>query len=172
MRFLITQFRDLAQSLFAHCRHVDARGERVQRFVCANVGRRLFAANVLLTRLEGQHKAASSLGVGRLSDESSRHTTQIFFFAREHAEIRTAETERVAERLPFANHNVGVVRAGRLIHAERNRIRADDEQRARRVHAFRDRFHVAHVAEKIGIGDENARRLLVEMFVENGVERH
>src|SRR5439155_13380923 len=50
-------------------------GQRQQRLVCGDVGGRLFAADVLLSRLQCEDIAALARGVYRLSDDPARHAT-------------------------------------------------------------------------------------------------
>src|SRR6185295_9041502 len=107
----------------------DAR-ERVQSLGGADVVSGLFAADVLLARLEGEHEAALALDVARLARDPARHLAQEPLRRREEAERRPAEVEPVAERLALADADVHALLAGRLEDAERQRVRRADDQGA------------------------------------------
>src|SRR3546814_3305168 len=76
--------------------------------------RRLLAADMLFARRERQHKAALAVGIDRFAAQASRHLADIFGLAREEADIRPAELEADAERLPLAHDNVGDRKSTRL----------------------------------------------------------
>ena len=73
--------------------------------------------------------------------------------------------------MSFADDDIRAVLPWRLIQPQRNRVRADDEERARRVCALRVRFQIAHAPQEIGVRDDDARSLVVEMLVHHLLER-
>ena len=93
-------------------------GERVERFVGADVGGGLLAADVLLAGGEREHEAAVAGGVGGLSGEAPGHLAHEFFARGDHAHVRAAVAGRDAERLAF--HRDDVCFGGRANDAERN----------------------------------------------------
>ena len=93
--------------------------------------RRLVAADVLFARGERQHEAALAISVDRFAAEAAWHLAQEFRLAGEETDIGAAEAERHADRLAFADRNVGAHFAGRLHEAERDDFgEHGDEQRA------------------------------------------
>ena len=56
---------------------------------------------MLLARGECEHEAASSLFIIGFTDEAARYLSRILVARRKESEIRPAERERHAERLPF-----------------------------------------------------------------------
>ena len=100
---------------------------------------RLLAADVLLAGREGQHEAALAVGVDRLAAEPPGHLSHELLAAAEQAEVGSAEIESDAERLAFADDDVGAKIAGRLDQAERDRLGDHrDQQRALGVRRLGD----------------------------------
>ena len=72
LRLAQTHLCHFAEARGTEGREVHRRAQRQQALVCADVARRLFAADVLLARLECQHPAALAVAVPRLADEPAR----------------------------------------------------------------------------------------------------
>ena len=88
---------------------------RAQRLVGADVRRGLFAADVLFARLQSQHKGALAAIVRGLADDAARQFAHQRLGRRHEAEVRPAEGERHAQRLPFAHGHVRADLAGRFV---------------------------------------------------------
>src|SRR4029077_3211161 len=104
-------------------------GKSAERLISANVGSRLFAANVLLARSQGENKATAAFEVGGLASESSRHWGDKPLTGSDHADKRAAIAGRQAKALPFHRNDVGF--RGRPQSSQRNPFgNSDDQQRA------------------------------------------
>ena len=140
--------RQLAQAFFADQAEMNRGGERVERFVGADVGGGLLAADVLLARGEREHEAAAPCGVGGLSGEAAGHLAHEFFARGDDADVRAAVARRNAERLAFHGDDVGL--RGRANDAERNGFGdGRDEQSARSVRGFGERGQFFQHAEEV-----------------------
>ena len=125
--------REPPQARLAEQRQMNGEGEAAEAGVGADVGGRLVALDVLFARRQRQHEAAPPVRVDRLAAEAPGHLAQIFRSRREEADIRAAEIQAVADRLAFADDDVGAHLARRLDEAERDGLGEDgDEQRALR----------------------------------------
>ena len=112
---------------------------------------------MLLARREGQDEAALALGVDRLAAQPAGHLTDVLLAAGEQAEIGPAELEPVADRLAFADDDVGPHLAGRADQPERDRFGHDgDQQRAGGVGGLGERRQVGDMAENVGVLDDDA----------------
>ena len=119
-----------------------------ERFVGADVGGGLLAANVLFARGERQYEAAIACGVRGLSGEAAGHLSHEFFARGDHADVGAAVTGRNAEGLAFHGDDVGL--RGRADDAERNGFGdGRDEQSARAVRGFGQRGNFFQHAEKV-----------------------
>ena len=98
--------RLLAQAFFADQAEMNRGGQRVERFVGADVGGGLLAADVLFARGEREHESAIAGGVGGLSGEAAGHLADEFFARGDHADVRAAVTGRDAEGLAFHGDDV------------------------------------------------------------------
>ena len=129
----VVQRGEAPQAGLAEQRHVDGEGERAEAGVGADVGGRLVAADVLLAGRQRQHEAAAAFGVDGLAAEAARHLADELLARGEEADVRSAEGERVADRLAFADDDVRALRARRLDGAKRHDLGEDgDEQGAAR----------------------------------------
>src|SRR4051812_49313212 len=97
---------------FAQQRQVDREGKRAQPGIGADVARRLLAADMLLTGGEGQYPAAPPLGIDGLADETARHLPHELLARGKQPDMRSAEVQRVAERLSLGRDDVGAHLAG------------------------------------------------------------
>ena len=98
-------------------------GEREQRLVRRDVGRRLLAPDVLLARLERQDEGSPAVDVDGLAHDASRHAPDEVVACREKAVVRAAVRRPVPGRLALADRD-GHSRTPRCFeHAERHRGR-------------------------------------------------
>ena len=130
MRALVAQLGDAPQSARAERLHVDRRLQRDELRARADVARRALAADVLLARLQREHVAGAALDVLRLADDAAGHLAHEPLAAGEQPDVRPAEPERDAQRLPFADDDVRAVRRRRPVQREADRIGGDDVERA------------------------------------------
>ena len=142
---------------------VNRKGERAQPRIGADIARGALAPDVLLAGREGQHPAAPAFGVDGLADEPARHLPHELVAGREQTEIRPAEIERVAERLPFGGDNVGAHLAGRLDRTQGQHLGHDDNQQRALVVAGPPQFRpVAQLAPEIGVLHDDTRGFAVD----------
>ncbi len=98
---------------------------------------------MLFARRQRQHKAAPPGRIHRFATQPSGHLADIFFLAPEQPDIRPAELQANADRLPLTHHDVGVHLAGRFDCAERYRLgHHRDQQRLVRMAGIRQRRQV------------------------------
>ena len=95
----------------------------------------------------------------------------------EEPDVRSAEIERIADRLAFADDDVGAHRARRLDEAKRHGFgEHGDEQRAIAMAGFRNLRQIAQIAEDVGRLHDDARERVVdardEIFNGANVRRH
>ena len=139
--------------------------ESDQRLVGADVRGRLLAADVLLAGGERQHESALAVAVARLADQAAGNLAHELLARRHHAAVRSAESERHAERLRLHADDVGLRR--RLHDAQRNRLGdRDDQQRAFLVDDLADRGDILNGAEEVRRLDQHAGGLAVDRLVE------
>jgi len=96
------QLGRLPQSTRPHDGQVDARSQRQQALVGADIRSRLLAAYVLLARLESEHPAPISLPVRRLPDNPPRHLPHVFLAANHDSQVGASIAQMIAQRLPSA----------------------------------------------------------------------
>src|SRR5260370_18729051 len=103
MRPLETDLGHLAHPIRSHVGHVDARRERAQRVVGADVGGRLLSPDVLLARSKGQVEAAPALLVVSRSDQAAGEAPHQLFAAGDESGMRPAGTWAQTPRLALAD---------------------------------------------------------------------
>ena len=91
--------RDRLQPAWTVIDRVHARDDGEQRLRRADVAGRLFAADVLLARLQRHAQRAPSLRVLRHADDPSRHVPHVVFAAGEPGRVRPPIAQRHAESL-------------------------------------------------------------------------
>ena len=91
----------------AHERQVDRRRRHQQALVGADVGGRLGAADVLLARLQREREARPAVDIERAADDAAGHLPHVLHARGHEAEVRAARGQRHAERLAFADGDVG-----------------------------------------------------------------
>src|SRR5580704_15924557 len=90
-------FGQLPQANLAVDRHEDIDHQRDQRLVGADIGRSLFAADMLLTSSQSEHESALTLLVDRLAHQAARHLPNVFLARGDYAAVGPAESQRHAE---------------------------------------------------------------------------
>ena len=157
------QLAELDEPATTEPAQVDHARERVERLRGADVVGRLLAADVLLAGLQREHEAAAAVDVGRLAGDAAGHAAQVGLLRGEEAERRAAVVEPVAERLPLPHGDVDAELAGRLEHAERQRVAGDDHQRAGLVGGVGEGLEVLDGAEEVGVLHEHGGDVVAEL---------
>ncbi len=101
----------LAQPGGAQPRQLDHGRHRDQGLVGADVRRGLLPANVLLPGPQRGDVGRPTLGVDGPADQAAGQAAHLFDPAGEQPQVRSAEGQRGAERLPLPDHHVGAVLA-------------------------------------------------------------
>ena len=104
------QLTETLQPRRPHPRKVDRGGDRHQRLIGADIGRRLRPPDVLLARLKGQHKAASAVDIERLPRNAPRYLADELRFRRKQPGARPPIRDCVPREIPF-RRDVGTQRA-------------------------------------------------------------
>ena len=118
---------------------------------------------MLLARRKRQHEAALALGIDGLAGEAAGHLPDMLLAAGEQADIGPAELQPDADRLAFADDDVGAHLARRLDQPQRDRLGDDrDQQRAGGMRRLGDRRQVGDAAEDVGILDDDRAGLAVD----------
>ena len=156
------QLTELDEPAASEPGEVDDAGERVQRLRRADVRRSLLAADVLLARLQRQNEPAAAVDVDRLAGDAARHPSHVLVARGEEAERRAAEIEAVSERLALADADVDAELAGRLENAERQRVRAADDERATLARGPDQQLRVLDRAEEVRLREEDGADVLVD----------
>src|SRR2546426_4510713 len=112
-------------------RHVRRRADRQERLIRANIRHRLLAADVLLPGLERHAEGPMPLRVPRQADHAPRHLPDVRLSTREDPEKRATEVHLGAERLAFADDDVGPEVPRRTDDRLGDRVHADDEDTVR-----------------------------------------
>ena len=106
--------RHFAQPVGAEPTELDGGGDGHQGLIGADVGRRLFSTDVLLTRAQGGHEGATIVRINGLTHYPSRQSANEFTGAGKQTEVGAAVGQRRAEGLAFAHEDVGAPLSGRL----------------------------------------------------------
>ncbi len=118
---------------------------------------------MLLAGRQGQDEAALALGVDRLAGQPPGHLPNMLFAAREQTDIGSAELQPDADRLAFANDDVGSHFARRLDQPQRDRLGHDrDQERALGMRRFGQWRQIGDPAEDVGILHDHRARLAVD----------
>ena len=119
---------------------------------------------MLLAGRQGQDETALALGIDGLAAQPARHLPDIFLLATEQPDIGTAELQADTERLAFADHDIRAHLARRDDRAQRHGFGDHrDQQRLVRLCLFGKRGHIGDAAENVGILDDNAAGLVVDL---------
>ena len=148
--------RSLGKALRTHGGEIDARRQRAQRLVRADVAAGLLAADVLLARLQRQDKTALAARIDRLADDTARQLAHVLRRSGHEAEIRAAPAEGHAKRLALTDGDIRAALLRRFQDAEGNGVTAEDIQRARCMDDLAERFGVLKLAEEVRLLDAHA----------------
>ena len=162
VRFVVAQLGNAAQTALAHHAHIDAGGQGHQPLVGADVAGRFLAADVLLARAQGHHVSASPVLIHRLADDAPGDLAHVLAARGEEAQVRPAEAERDAQRLPLAHDDVRAQRARRLEQAQSERVSHDAQQRAGGVNRAGQVAEVLDLPEEVRVLDDEHSRVFVE----------
>ena len=132
-----------------HGVHAGHHGE--QHLRGADVRRRLFAADVLLSRLQRHAQRRAARRVLRHADDAPGHVTLVLLPRREKRGVGTAVPHRHAEPLRVADRDVGAPFPGRREQREREQVRRHGDERSRRVGPLDERAVVLDPAVRRGI---------------------
>ena len=154
--------RQSGEAFFAQQGKMDRESKAAQPGIGADIAGGLLAADMLFAGGKRQHIAAAAFGIHCFAGEAARHLPQIFFTRRKEPDIRPAEIEAVADRLPFGRNDVGALGARRLQQAEGNNFRHHrDQQRTLGMGSLGNRAQIADQTEHIGALHHDASRLIV-----------
>ncbi len=99
--------RDIPQAVRPKGRDVDGGGQGAQRLVGADVAGRPVAPDVLLASPERHHVRPAPIDVEGPADEPPGHLARQRLGGRQHAQVGAAVLGRDAQRLPFADRDIG-----------------------------------------------------------------
>ena len=162
--------RNLRESFRPVVDGIHARHYGQQHLRRADVARRLFAADVLLSRLQCHPQSRLSIGVARNADYASGKVPLEFVLRREVRSVRPAVAERNTEPLGISDGDVGAPLSRRCEQDETEKIGGNRHQRVGGV----------QLIDCFGVIDHGAvsRRVLHESAedfgpdLEIGVTRH
>ena len=138
---------------------IERRHHRQQRLRGADVRGRLFAADMLLARLQGQPVGLPSGRVDADAHDPARHRPLQIVAAGHEARMRPAIAHRHAEPLRGADADIGPHRARLFQQAQRQQVGRDDRDAARGVQRLAFGAEVADIAEGAGILEDRAEHL-------------
>ncbi len=156
--------RDAGQALRAVVDRVHAGHHGQQHLRGADVRGRLFAADVLLAGLQRQAVGRIALGVDGDADQAARHAALELVAGGEVAGVRAAETERHAEALAVADHDVGAPFARRGQDRERQQVGGHDHHRACGMQVLTSSAVVAHFAVDARVLQQHAEAGFLKFF--------
>ena len=140
------------------------KGQRTQARVGADVARRFFAADVLFSGRQGQHPATPAVDIDGFSHQPAGHLADVFVPGGEQPHARPTEIERIANRPALGGNDIRPHVTGRFQRAERHDLgHRDNQQRAGIVTGICNGLQIAHTAEKVGILDDHAGRVVSNM---------
>ncbi|KAF1054979.1 MAG: hypothetical protein GAK41_00467 [Burkholderia gladioli] len=151
--------RDRLQAARAVIDGIRAGHDGEQRLRRADVRGGLFAADMLLARLQREAHRRLALRVDGHADEPARHLPLEFVAHREVRGVRAAEADRHAEALGVADRDVRAPFARRRQHRQREQVGRHQHVAADRVHGFGQRAIVAHVAVDARVLQQHAERV-------------
>ena len=127
---LVDTLGDRLQPLRAVVNGVHRRHDGEQHLGGADVRRRLFAADVLLTRLQREAVRLVAVRVHRDADEATRHVALQPGADGHESGVRATETHRDSEALRAADGDVGSPRTGRGEQRQREQVRRGGDEGA------------------------------------------
>ena len=168
-RALVHALGDPLEATGAVVHRVHAGHDREQHLGGADVGCRLLAPDVLLTRLQRETVGGVPVGVLRDADEAAR---QLPLEARAHghvAGVRSAEAHRHAEALRRADGDVGAEVAGRLQQRHGQQVGRDDRDAARGLDGGDDRRRIPDASRGARVLHEDAERVGQSLAASRGI---
>ena len=139
---------------------VHRRHHREQHLRGADVAGRLFAADVLLARLQSQAIRLVAMRIHRHADQASRQRALVGIATGHERRVRAAEAERHAETLRVADDDVRAHLARRLEQGQREQIGGKNRERALGVD-FRDFLAPIHQPAARGRILDQHRKVIV-----------
>ena len=127
--------------------------------LCVAFSRRMCCSRVCSVSTKPRRPSTSR----RLARDAAGHAAQVGLLGGEEAERRAAVVEPVAERLPLPHGDVDAELAGRLEHAERQRVAQHDHQRAGLVGGVGERLEVLDRAEEVRVLHEHGGDVVAEL---------
>ena len=134
-----------------------------QRLGRADIAGRLFAADVLLARLQRQPEGAVARGVLRHADQPARQQTLPRLARGEKRRVRPAVSQRHAKPLRTPQRHVGPELARRTQQRQRQQIRRHRQQRAGGVRLLGERLVIKDRAVRRRVLNQSAENRLVEL---------
>src|SRR5450759_365467 len=145
----------LAQAVGPHIGHIDARRQRAQGVVGADVRGRLLSADVLLTGGKGEVEAAATLLVVGGSDQAAGKTPHELLAARDEADVRCAVARAQTELLTFTDGDVGSVLTRGREDGQAYRVDAGDGRGSGGVSALGGSASVDQESEKVRLLEDH-----------------
>ena len=161
-RVLVHPLGDLPQAVGPVVDGVHRRHVREQRLGRADVGRRLFAADVLLAGGERHPVGGAPVRVHRHADDAARGVADEILARGEEGRVRAAVPERDAEPLRVAERDVRTHLPGRRQQHQRQQVRGDRDPDAGRMRPLDDRPQIHDPAALVRVLRQQAERLVVE----------
>ncbi|MNS83265.1 hypothetical protein D3C72_1170480 [compost metagenome] len=149
------------------------RGHHCQQHLCGtDVGGGLLAADVLFAGLQGQAVGRVALCVDGDADQAARHRTLVGVTAGHERRMRATETERHAETLAVADHDVRTPFARGGQQGQGQQVGGHGHQAAARMHGIDQRLVVAHLAEGIRVLQQQAEGFRFQRFGRGAHAQH
>ena len=143
--------RDARQTLRPMPHRIHAGHDSQQHLRGADIGSRLFAADMLFARLQRQPHRRRTGGIHGNTNKPPRHQALMRIRHRHEGSMRPAIAHRHAKTLRTAHHHIGAHFARRLQQSQRKRISRDNRQATHRMHGGDLPGQVAHFARGAGI---------------------
>ena len=163
LRQRVDALRDGAQPVGPVVDGVHPRHHRQQHLRRADVAGRLFAADVLLARLQRHAQRGVAVGVHAHADDAAGDLALVLVAAAEERGVRPAEAHRHAEALGGAHAHVRAPLARRGEQDEREQVRRGDHDDPLLARPLRERPVVRHLAVGGGILQQRAEDGLREV---------
>ncbi len=119
---------------------------------------------MLLARLQGHDKGPPPLGVRSHPDKPARHAAHVPLTAGEEAQVRAAELQGAAQRLPLAHHDIRPQFPRRLQHPQGDGIGRHNQQCALFMGDLSRSLQTLQAAEEVRILKDHAGGVLVHLL--------
>ncbi|MPM33738.1 hypothetical protein SDC9_80316 [bioreactor metagenome] len=160
-------FRNLFQSLGSVVNGIE-RGHSCQQCLSStNIGRGLFALDVLFPCLQGHAQCILAVNVFRYANDPPRHTAFILITRSKKSSRRTTEKHGNSKSLAAAESNISSPLARRCQQYERHQVRGNSHFAIRCVCFFHKTPVIFHISVAVGILYDDAKIffLRIETFV-------